>query len=241
MRTFLHVVPVVALLLAPAPALLAQSPADPSGHWEGMLQVQNMVLNVEVDLARNSSGEMAGTFSQPAQGVKGLPLATVAVEGRSVRFVVKGGDAPATFVGTLSADDRKLSGDVSQGGQTIPFTFARTGDARIAPAPKNAAIGKELEGSWDGTIEAGEKHMRIVVKMANHANGTAIGSVMSPDGSGVEIPIGITQKAAAVTIDVVSVGASFVATLNAEGSELIGTWTQGAMGVPLTLRRAATR
>ena len=96
---FLHVVPVVALLLAPAPAPLAQSPADPSGHWEGMLQVQNMVLNVEVDLARNSSGEFAGTFSQPAQGVKGLPLATVAVEGRSVRFVVKGGDAPATFVG----------------------------------------------------------------------------------------------------------------------------------------------
>ena len=64
---------------------------------------------------------------------------------------------------------------------------------------------------------------------------------MSPDGSGVEIPIGITQKAAAVTIDVVSVGASFAAVLNAEGTELSGTWTQGAMGVPLTLRRAATR
>jgi hypothetical protein len=241
MRTFFQVVPVVALLLSPAPSLLAQSQADPSGHWEGMLQIQNMVLNVEVDLARNGSGEMAGTFSQPAQGVKGLPLSTVAVEGRSVRFVVKGGDAPATFVGMLSADERSLSGEVTQGAYTIPFTFARTGDARIAPAPKNAAIGKELEGSWDGTIEAGEKHMRIVVKMANQPDGTSAGTVMSPDGSGVEIPVGITQKGAGVTIDVASVGASFAAVLNAEGTELTGTWTQGSMGVPLTLRRAATR
>jgi hypothetical protein len=238
---FPYVVPIVAALLMPPPSLLAQTSVDPSGHWEGMLQVQNMVLNVEVDLAKKTNGEMAGTFSQPAQGVKGLPLSTVAVEGRSVRFVVKGGDAPANFVATLSADGRSLSGEVSQGGYTIPFTFARTGDAKIAPAPKNAAIGKELEGSWDGTIEAGEKQIRLIVKMANQPDGTAVGTVMSPDGSGVEIPIGITQKAAAVTIDVVSVGASFAAVLNADGTELTGTWTQGSMGVPLTLRRAATR
>jgi hypothetical protein len=237
MRTFMHITPIVALLLVPAPAL-AQSPADPSGHWEGMLQVQNMVLNVEVDLAKNSSGEMAGTFSQPAQGVKGLPLSTVAIDGRSVRFVVKGGDAPATFVAALSADGTSLSGDVAQGGYKIPFTLARTGDARITPAPKNAAIGKELEGTWTGEIDAGGRQTHVVLTMANQPDGTAVGTVMSPDGSGVAIPVGIAQHATAVMIDVTSVGASFDAVLNAEGTALTGTWTQGSTGVALTLRRA---
>jgi hypothetical protein len=46
------------------------------------------------------------------------------------------------------------------------------------------------------------------------------------------------QKAASVTIDVASVGASFVGVLNAAGTELAGTWTQGPLSLPLTLRRA---
>lgn len=92
------------LLLLPMPSLRAQTAIDPSGHWEGAAQVPNMAVKIEIDLAKNSKGELAGTFGQPAQGVKGLPLATVAVEGRSVRFVVKGGPDVSTFAGVLSDD-----------------------------------------------------------------------------------------------------------------------------------------
>jgi hypothetical protein len=241
MRTFIRVVPILALLAAPAPALLAQTAVDPAGHWEGTIQAPNMGIDVAIDLAKNSKGEMAGTFSQPGQGVKGLPLSTVAVEGRSVRLVVKGGEAPATFAATLSADGKSLAGEVAQGGYHMPFTLARTGDAQIAAAPKNAAIGKELEGSWDGTIDAAGRQMRVVVTMKNQSDGTAAGTVVSPDGSGVEIPIGITQNATAVTIEVASVGASFAGVLNADRTELTGTWTQAGGSVPLTLHRSAAR
>src|SRR5262245_64932325 len=104
---------VASLLLAPASSLSAQKAADPSGHWEGTLKVPNMEIKVEIDLAKNK-GEMAGTFSQPEQGVKGLPLSTVATDGRSVKFVVKGGPEPATFEGTLSDDGTSITGSVSQ-------------------------------------------------------------------------------------------------------------------------------
>jgi len=240
MRTFTRMLIVAALLLVPASSVRAQTAVDPSGHWEGAIQAQpNMVVKVEIDLAKNAKGELAGTFGQPEQRVKGLPLSTVAVASRSVRFVVKGGPDAATFVATLSADGKSMSGDVAQGGASIPFNLTRTGDARFAPAPKNAAIGKELEGTWNGTLEVGGRQERLVLKMANQPDGTATGTILDIDGSGVEIPIALTQTTSNVTIDVASVGGSYVAVLNA-GTELVGTWKQGPMALPLTFRRAAT-
>jgi len=238
MRAYTRLVFVASLLLVPATSLLAQTAVDPSGHWEGTVQLPSMPVNVEIDLAKNSKGELAGTFSQPADGVKGLPLSTVAVENRSVRFVVKGGPEPATFEGALSADGHSLTGSIAQAGASLPLTLTRTGDARIAPAPKNAAIGKELEGTWNGALDLGGRQMRITLKMSNQPDGTATGTIVSADGSGVEIPIGMTQKASTLTIDVASVGASYVGVLNEAGTELSGTWTQGPGSLPLTFKRA---
>ena len=239
MRPLTHLLTLAALLLLPAPSLLAQPAVDPSGHWEGTIQAQpNMAMKVEIDLARNGKGELAGTFGQPARGVKGLPLSTVAVETGAVRFVLKGGPDAATFGGTLSADGKSIFGDVSQAGYTVPFTLTRTGDARIAPVPKSAAIGKELEGTWNGTLDVNGQPMRLIVKMANQPDGTATGTIVSPDGSGVEVPIAMTQKGSNLMIDVTSIGASYSGVLNATGTELAGTWRQQSSALPLTLRLA---
>jgi hypothetical protein len=217
--------------------LSAQTPADPSGHWEGTIQVPDQAMTIEVDLARNTKGVLAGTFGQPAQGVKGLPLSSVSANGRTIRFVVKGGEAPSTFTGTLSADGTSIAGDVAWSGYTIPFSIARTGDARIATVPKSAPISKALEGTWNGALDLGTRQLRIVLTLANQADGTASGTIVSPDGSGVEIPVGITQKDSSVTIDVATVSASFEGVLNATASELAGTWKQQSSARPLTFRR----
>ena len=120
----------------------------------------------------------------------------------------------------------------------MPFDLKRTGDARIAAAPKSAPIGKELEGTWNGAIDVGGKQERLVLTMTNHADGTASGTIQDLDGSNVEIPIAITQKASDVTIDVTVVGASYTAALNANG-ELSGTWAQGPVSLPLTFKRVS--
>ena len=71
--------------------------------------------------------------------------------------------------------------------------------------------------------------MRILLKMANQADGTSTGSVANLDQGAVDIPVsGITQTAANVTIDVKMVNGSFSGAINAAGTELTGTWTQGA-------------
>jgi len=216
----------------------AQSQPNPSGHWEGMVQIPGMELTVEIDLQTNDKAAFVGTFSQPAQGLKGLPLSTVMVDGKSVRFVVRGGEAPATFAGLLSDDGKSITGSVEQGGQAVPFSLTRKGDAKIAAPPVNGPIGKELEGVWNGTIDGGARSMRVVLTMSNQPDGKAVGTIMSPDGSGIEIPIAITQKGMNVTIGVPSVGASFVGTLNAERTELAGQWSQGPVTSPLTFQRS---
>jgi hypothetical protein len=228
-----------ALLLLPPSPLLAQAAVDPSGHWEGAVYAPNMVVNIEIDLAKNANGELAGTFGQPAQQVRGLPFSKIATEGSAVTLQLRAGTGGGTFTGTVMSDGRTMSGDfvTAEGGYSVPFSLARTGDARTAPAPKSRPIGRELEGTWNGTLDVDGGQMRLVVKMANQPDGTAIGTIVSPDGSGVEIPIAMAQSASRVTVDVPSVGASFVGVLNVAATEMVGTWTQATTTLALTLRR----
>ncbi len=243
MRSLTRLLIAVALLLSPAAPVPAQTSVDPSGHWEGVVEAPNAEVKIEIDLAKNDKGELAGTLGQPAQQVKGLPFAMVATEGSTVTFQIRAGSGSGTFKGIVVADGRSMSGDfmTSEGGYSFPFRLTRTGDARMTPAPKSPPIGRELEGTWNGTLDADGGRMRLVVKMANQPDGTATGTIVSPDGSGVEIPIAMTEKGSNVTVDVTSVGASFVAVLNAAGTELVGTWTQGAATLPLTLRRGQSK
>jgi hypothetical protein len=200
-----------------------------------------MDVPMEVDLMKNSKGELTGTFGQPVQHLTGLPLANFAVDGRSISFQIKGG-APGdrVFKGEMSADGASISGDFSshQVG-TVAFTLTRNGNPRIEATPRSAAIGKELEGTWNATLNANGMPIRLVLTMSNQPDGTVIGSVVNAD-EGLELPITtITQKASSVTLEVKAVGGSYSGVLSPEGTELVGTLTQGPAALPLTFRRAA--
>ena len=227
---------IAALFLSSAAALRAQAAADPSGHWQGMLQAPGMDLEFEVDLAKNGSSALAGTVSIPAQKLKGLPLLKVAVEGRSVTFYARA-DQPLT--GVLSADGTSISGDFFASGNTVPFTMSRAGDARVVAPATSAPISKALEGSWNGTLETGGMQLRLVLTLANHLDGTATGHIVNLDQGGLRLPLTITQSARTVTLDSTVVASSFAGTLNQDSTELAGTFTQGTLNAPLTFHRMA--
>lgn len=227
-----------ALLLVPSP-LIAQAPHDPSGHWVGVVLVPGLEVSIEVDLQREG-GQLSGAFASPDQNLRGLPLGNFAVDGTSVGFQVRG-SAPGerTFKGTLSDDGQSLSGDYSQGGYTMPFVMTRKGDAQLEAPARSAAIGTEFEGRWNGAVEASGLQRRVVLTLENRPDGTSSGNFLSLD-EGLEIPISaITQKAAQVVLEVKALGGTYTGTMNASGTELVGTWAQGPASVPLTLRRAA--
>ena len=239
MRAFIRMLLVTSLLLVAATSVPAQTGVDPSGHWDGTIHAPTMEVVIGIDLAPNAKGQLTGTFAQPAEGIKGLPLSEVTVKGQSIRLLLKAGSGGGTFEGTVSADGKSIAGDfiMAEGGHALPFTLTRTGAASIAPAPKSPPIAKALEGSWNGTLDAGGRQMRVVVKMANQPDGTSMGTIMSVDGTGVEIPIAIAQKGSEVSLAAATVGASYSGVLNAAATEIAGNWTQGGAVLPLTLRR----
>ena len=117
----------------------------------------------------------------------------------SVRFQIKGRRGERAFKGTLSDDGKSISGDYSQGGYTIPFSVTRTGDARIEAAVKNAAIGKELEGVWNGTLDADREQLRAMLTLVESSRRHRDRQPGSPWMTGWKFRLRtITQKASSL-------------------------------------------
>jgi hypothetical protein len=170
--------------------------------------------------------------------LKGFPLAHVVVDGRAISFAIKpSGGGGGTFQGILLADGKSVSGDFTAAIGTAPFNLTRTGEARIEAPPKNAAIAKELEGTWAGTLSAGGKELRLLLRLANQPDGTATGVILDPD-QGVEVPLGLRFTNSTLTLNATPLkGDFFTGELNQTGTELAGTFTEGTLTAPLTFRR----
>ena len=205
---------------------------DISGHWSVDITGGDKNARIEIDLVNG-----AGTFDFPAQNLKGLPLANVAVHGETITFEIKG-NGGGVFTGALAADRKSAKGTfVMRAAQPMeaPFTMTRTGDAvaqRVATSP---AIGKQFEGRWSGTLDVGGTKKEIALSLTNGPNG-ATGTI---SGDGMDIAVGaIAQKDASLTLDVANVGGSYAGKLADDGA-ITGTWTQKGFSGPLTFHRDA--
>jgi hypothetical protein len=226
---------VVSLLTVPG-IVCAQS-ADPSGHWEGAINIPGGEIPFQVDLSKNAQGKLVATYSRPENDLRGLPLANVTLDGRAIAFdlTVDGG---AKFQGIFYADGKTISGDVTAAIGSAPFSLTRTGDAALTSTPRNAPIDKALEGVWHGTLALPGRKLRLVLRLSNESDGTSTGTIISVDQGGIEFSLGIAQKATSLTLNTPAIGGDFYAgALNAAG-ELAGTFTQGQATVPLTFLRA---
>ena len=226
----------VALSVCSATAALGQSPADPSGHWEGTIQAPEMSVPFEVDFTRNAKGEITGTINLPAERIQGLPIAKVTIDGATVMFHVRA-DQPLT--GTISSDGRSITGDMTASGGTAPFTMTRTGEARIEPPTMNKPVGQPLVGTWRGTIGTQMGSMQLVLEVANTGDG-ATARLINLDQGSLTIPAStITQEGASLTLVFKSIDGTFTGALNAAGTELTGTISQRQGKMPLTFTRDA--
>jgi hypothetical protein len=220
------------LCLTSAPA---QTTAGASGHWQGSIAVPNQDLAIEVDLAQNPKGEWTGTIDIPPQHLKGFPLSDVAVKGNSVGFAMKGVPGDPKFDGKLSADGKSISGGFTQGESDLTFSLKRTGDAVIDAPPKSTAIAREMEGLWEGALDANGNMLRLKIKLSNQPDGTAAGTLISVD-QGFDMAITtITQKDSNLKLELKPIQGSYDGDLT--NGALVGHWTQRGATFPLTFRR----
>jgi hypothetical protein len=232
---------IIALILLSAVAAHAQGAADPSGHWEGGIDTPEGSIGVVVDLAKNTNGQLAGTIGVPPQNLKGFPLVIESAEGRAITFRFKGAPGNRVFQGVVAEDGASMSGDFTQSGFSMRFALSRKGAAQIDPPVRNAPVTKELEGPWSATLEGTHQNgikRQVILTLSNQPDGSATGTVFNT-GDGLEVPIAsIRQDASTLTLDLRSVGGSFSGKVNAEGTEIVGSFIQGTAVLPLTFRRS---
>jgi len=120
----------IAMWLISACSAWAQSAAPPAaGRWQGAIHVPEHELNLTVDLATSAAGAWIGTVSIPGTTAIDVPLATVAVDDRSLRFTALVPDR-AAFEAMLSADAQRFAGTASNEKGSAPFESGRSAASR---------------------------------------------------------------------------------------------------------------
>jgi hypothetical protein len=226
-----------------ASAVLCQAAESGAGRWEGSVQIPGGALQLIVDLSEESGKGWIGSIIVPGFGVKGAPLADIAVRDSELAFAIKGtlgGErvGQAKFKAHLTADGH-LAGDFMQGGNTAPFVLEKTGPPQVELPPRSTAVSKELEGEWKGEYELNGYPRHVTMKFAHGG----------ADGAGVEfvivgkktnnVPVSlVTQEGDFLSIKSDEFGITYEGRFHKEAGEIKGTLTQGPFELPLVMRRA---
>jgi len=100
---------------------------------------------------------------------------------------------------------------------------------------------KGIEGTWNGTLDAGSAKLRLVVTVNKSDAGVYTGSFESVD-QGATIPFDtVTLKGDAVTFESKAAGIVYEAVVNKDRTEIVGTFKQGGQEIPLTLSKTEQR
>ena len=97
---------------------------------------------------------------------------------------------------------------------------------------------KGLDGSWNGTLDAGGTKLRLLVTVTKSDTGTYAGKFESLD-QGATLPFDtVTLNGDDVRFEVKAAGIVYEGVLNKERNELVGKFTQGGQAFPLAFKRA---
>jgi hypothetical protein len=231
----------LAFVMALSPVAFAGAdPAAPlAGHWEGAIHAPLEDVAVAIDLAADAAGKLGGTFSSAPQRLNGFPLWSASSDGQAVKIELKFADPGVrTFDGRFSEDGQTIKGQFLIDVHAVPFTLTRSGEARIAPPPKSAAIDAKLAGSWNGALVDGSQSLPLKLTLANHADRTATGSWSA--GGAPATPVAIVNDGGTVTLTSPVTPAIFTGTLSADGTQLSGTLNEGAAPRPVVFTRVAS-
>lgn len=115
------------------------------------------------------------------------------------------------------------------------FVLIAGGTAAAAPSRQ------DIGGTWQGTLNAGQQTLRVVIQITKAADGTLTATMYSIDQSPTPIPVSsIKLDGANLSLSVDAVRGKYEGTVSADGASIAGTWTQRAP-LTLVLQRANVR
>jgi hypothetical protein len=217
-------------------ASLMWAQAGPDGHWVGTLTADGREVGLSLDLAKNEKAEWIASMGVPSENAMGLYVKDLAVNGKSVKFMAV--ELMMSTVDLTLGPDGKLAGTITgQRGGPMPIEFKRTGEAKVALPAASPAVSKELEGDWEGSLQGPDgKLYPMVFHFKNLPDKTVAATMDSPARNVVAMPLN-DVKQTGQKVEMKIAGGSFQGSLNKEGTELALQMIQGAVSLPVTLRK----
>ena len=124
-------------------------------------------------------------------------------------------------------------------GVLVLLALPARGDAGKNPSGQSGAAGQDAEGTWEGTLDAGAVKLRLIVTLTKSSGGIYSGQMNSVDQGATLVVENGTLKGDAIRFEVARIGGVYEGTLNKDGTEMSGTWTQrGGPLLPLRLKRS---
>ena len=218
-----------AVVLCMASVAQAQNIA---GDWQGTLKAGAAELRLVLHITRNDDGSLKATLDSVDQGANGIPVAAISLKDSNLSLTVNA--VHGTYEGKLSADANEITGIWTQG-QPLPLNFKRSA-VPVKPEHRPAKP-SDIDGAWQGTIEAGVAKLRVVFHITNMEDGL-LATLDSPDQGAAGIPVtSVSRQAATLKMDVKSIDGHFDGKISSDLNTIEGTWSQMGNSLPLTLKR----
>jgi pimeloyl-ACP methyl ester carboxylesterase len=124
----------------------------------------------------------------------------------------------------------------------VAFWIASTASAQTPavhkPAPHPAPA--TLEGSWAGSLKAGDAYLHLVLHISKETDGSFKATIDSLDQGVYGIAVdSLAQEESNLSFKVSSVGASYAGTISADHRTIDGGWTQSSVSLRLVFHREA--
>jgi uncharacterized protein len=225
----------MAVLLAGAGRVAAQTPSVPQGTYSGTLQAGEAQLHLLLHLSKNANGSLRATLDSLEQGVFAIEASAVSFSNYTLKLEVT--SVGAHFEGKVSPDLAVIEGNWWQGSAALPLKFKRETRA-LARKPGDAVF--PVEGLWQGAIETHGMRLRFQLHVSHDTEGNLIAALDSLDQGVSGLPANhVRLEDPVFHFDIPSVAGVYEGTLNATKNAITGKWSQtSADNLPLDFKRS---
>lgn len=203
--------------------------------WEGTLKVGPAELRLVVHITGDPKGSLSATMDSPDQGVSGIPVTSISLSDSTLRFEIQ--KINGKYEGKVSPDGSAIRGTWTQGGNDFPLDLT---PAAPKPDPgKRVAKPSDIDGAWEGSVEAGGQTLRLVLHVKTYEDGmTATLDSIDQGVKGLPVTT-ISRDGAKLKFEMKQIAGSYDGTIDKELKTIGGTWTQAGNSMPLTWTRVA--
>jgi hypothetical protein len=222
----------------PSTAYARRQDSPLQGIWKGTLNAGGVPLRIVFKISEISPGKFGGVMDSTDQGARNIPLTSIEFSQPTARFDIS--SVSGQYEGTLKDDASEIDGNWTQLGRNFRLLLRRADSAEADAAPNESAFAfasdTELQGFWNGTLDAGGAKLRLALKIARTTNGSYSASLDSVDQGAKDIPATtVTFQDSNVELEWKALRALFHGRL--ENGKLVGFWQQGPADFPLEFER----